>query len=135
MRTFPTSQPSRSTEKLIATAPGWTLDAQGRLHARGIEYQVQYSVDGVPITDTMASTFASSPDPLNFRSVEVSTANVPAEYGNKLAGVIAVNTRSGLDMDNGGDVDYSGGSFNTHELAFDFGGHKNKFGWFVSAGR
>ncbi|HEY6122086.1 MAG TPA: TonB-dependent receptor, partial [Pyrinomonadaceae bacterium] len=132
IRTFPTSEPSRSTEKLIATAPGWTLDAQGRLHARGIEYQVQYSIDGVPVTDTMASTFASSPDPRNFRSVEISTANVPAEYGNKTAGVIAVNTRSGLEMNTSGSIDYSGGTFNTHELSFDAGGHRKKFGWFVS---
>ncbi|HEX6717525.1 MAG TPA: TonB-dependent receptor [Pyrinomonadaceae bacterium] len=133
IRTFPTSEPSRSTEKLIATAPGWTLDAQGRLHARGIEYQVQYSIDGVPVTDTMASTFASSPDPRNFRSVEISTANVPAEYGNKTSGVIAVNTRSGLDMDRSGHVDFSGGTFDTQELSFDAGGHKKKFGWFASA--
>jgi hypothetical protein len=133
IRSFATSQPSRSTEKLIATAPGWTLDAQGRLHARGIEYQVQYSIDGVPVTDTMASTFASSPDARNFRSVEITTANVPAEYGNKTAGVIAVNTRSGLELDNAGHIDYSGGTFNTHELSFDIGGHKNKFGWFASA--
>src|SRR5262249_366678 len=73
--TFLTNQPSRSAEEMVATAPGWTLDANGRLHARGIEYQVQYSVDGIPITDTMASTFASSPDPRNFRSVEVTTSN------------------------------------------------------------
>src|SRR5262249_31521459 len=87
---FPTSQRSRSAEEIAATAPGWTQDANGRLHARGIEYQVQYSIDGIPITDTIADTFASAPDARNFRSVEVSTANVPAEYGNKLAGVIAV---------------------------------------------
>jgi hypothetical protein len=130
---FPTSQPSRSTEKLIATSPGWTLDANNRLHARGIEYQVQYSIDGVPVTDTMASTFASSPDPRTFRSVEVTSSNVPAEYGNKLAGVISVNTRSGLEIDKSGSISYSGGSFNTHEVSFDAGGHTKKFGYFVSA--
>src|SRR5689334_13492349 len=31
---FPTAQPSRSAEEVIATAPGWTQDANGRLHAR-----------------------------------------------------------------------------------------------------
>jgi hypothetical protein len=93
---WPTAHPSRSTEEILATAPGWTLDANGRLHARGIEYQIQYSIDGIPVTDTMAATFASAPDPRNFRSVEVTTANIPAEYGNKLAGVVAVNSRSGL---------------------------------------
>jgi hypothetical protein len=130
---FPTSQPSRSAEKIIATAPGWTEDANGRLHARGIEYQVQYSIDGIPITDTIADTFASAPDPRNFRSVEVSTANIPAEYGNKLAGIIAVTSRSGLEIPNAGSVTLSGGSFNTFETSFDVGGHTKKFGYFISA--
>jgi len=125
---FPTSQPSRSAEKLVATAPGWTEDANGRLHARGIEYQVQYSIDGIPITDTIADTFASAPDPRNFRSVEVSTANIPAEYGNKLAGIIAVTSRSGLEIPNAGSVTLSGGSFSTFETSFDVGGHSRKFG-------
>jgi hypothetical protein len=129
---FPTSQPSRSTEKIVATAPGWTLDANNRLHARGIEYQVQYSIDGIPITDTIASTFAASPDPRNFRSVEVTTSNIPAEYGNKLAGVIAVTTRSGLETPNSGSLNFTGGSFNTYEGSLDFGGHTKRFGYFMS---
>ena len=129
----PTAQPSRSTEEIIATAPGWTLDANGRLHARGIEYQVQYSIDGIPITDTMAATFASAPDPRNFRSVEVTTANIPAEYGNKLAGIIAVNSRSGLESPPSGSVTLSRGSFSAFEGSFDVGGHSGKFGYFLSA--
>ena len=107
--TFPTAQPSRATEQLVATAPGFTLDANQRLHARGIEYQLQYSIDGIPVTDTIAATFAGSPDPRIFRSVEVTTGNVPAEYGNKLAGLIAVTTRSGLEIPKSGDVSYSVG--------------------------
>src|SRR5262245_42262526 len=95
---FPTSEPSRSTEQIVATAPGWTEDANGRLHARGIEYQVQYSIDGIPITDTIADTFAAAPDPRNFRSVEVTPANFPAEYGNTLAGIIAGTSRSALTL-------------------------------------
>src|SRR5262249_10902015 len=106
---FPTSQPSRSAEQIIATAPGWTEDANGRLHARGIEYQVQYSIDGIPVTDTIADTFAAAPDPRNFRSIEVTTANFPAEYGNKLAGLIAVTSRSGLEIPKAGSVTLSGG--------------------------
>lgn len=130
---FPTSQASRSTEEIIITAPGWTRDANGRIHARGIEYQVQYSIDGIPITDTIADTFAAAPDPRGFRSVEVSTANIPAEYGNKLAGIIAVTTRSGLEIPQSGSVTLSGGSFSSFETSFDVGGHTRKFGYFVSA--
>jgi TonB-dependent receptor-like protein/carboxypeptidase family protein len=130
---FPTSQPSRSAEELVGTAPGWTVDANGRLHARGIEYQVQYSIDGIPITDTIADTFSAAPDPRNFRSVEVSTANIPAEFGNKLAGIIDVTTRTGLEIPNSGSVTLSGGSFATFESSFDIGGHTRKFGYFISA--
>ncbi len=130
---FPTSQPSRSAEGIIATVPGWTEDANGRLHARGIEYQVQYSIDGIPVTDTIADTFAAAPDPRNFRSVEVTTANIPAEYGNKLAGIIAVTSRSGLEIPKAGSITLSGGSFNTFETSFDVGGHTRQFGYFISA--
>ncbi|HEY0547026.1 MAG TPA: TonB-dependent receptor [Pyrinomonadaceae bacterium] len=133
IQTFPTSQPSRATEALVATAPGWTLDANRRLHARGIEYQVQYSMDGIPVTDTVAATFTTSPDPRNFRSMEVQTSNIPAEYGNKLAGVVAVTTRSGLETETGGDVTAAGGSFNTFEGSFSIGGHTRKLGYFLSA--
>jgi len=130
---FPSSQPSRSAEQIVATVPGWTQDANGRLHARGIEYQVQYSIDGIPVTDTVADTFAAAPDPRNFRSVEVTTANIPAEYGNKLAGIIEVTSRSGLEIPKAGGVTLSGGSFNTFETSFDVGGHTRKFGYFFSA--
>ncbi|HSQ18897.1 MAG TPA: TonB-dependent receptor, partial [Blastocatellia bacterium] len=129
---FPTSQPSRSAEAIIATVPGWTEDANGRLHARGIEYQVQYSIDGIPVTDTIADTFAAAPDPRNFRSVEVTTANIPAEYGNKLAGIIAVTSRSGLEIPRAGTLTLSGGSFSTVETSFDVGGHTSKLGYFIS---
>jgi outer membrane receptor protein involved in Fe transport len=130
---FPSADQSRSVEEVIATAPGWTLDAGGRLHARGLEYQVQYSIDGIPVTDTIAHAFGASPDPRSFRSVEVSTASIPAEYGNKLGGLIEVTTRSGRELANQGSATLSGGSFSTVESAFDYGGHTQKFGYFVSA--
>ena len=130
---FPTAQPSRSAAAIIATAPGWTEDANGRLHARGLEAQIQYSIDGIPVTDTIADIFASAPDPRNFRSVEISTAYLPAEYGNKLAGVIAVTSRSGREMASQSSLTLSGGSFSTFETSFDVGGHAGKFGYFISA--
>ena len=129
---FPTSQPSRSAVEIVSTAPGWTQDANGRLHARGVEAQIQYSIDGIPVTDVIADSFSASPDPRNFRSIEVTTANIPAEYGNKLAGLVAVTTRSGLEIPNAGSVTLSGGSYSTFETSFDVGGHTRKFGYLVS---
>jgi hypothetical protein len=37
IKRLPTAQPSRSAAAIISTAPGWTEDANGRLHARGLE--------------------------------------------------------------------------------------------------
>ena len=129
---FPTAQPSRSAMEIVATVPGWTQDANGRLHARGVESQIQYSIDGIPLTDAIADSFAAAPDPRNFRSVEVTTSNIPAEYGNKLAGLVAVTSRSGLEIPKAGSVTLSGGSFSTFETSFDVGGHTRKFGYLVS---
>src|SRR5687768_2080153 len=43
--------PSRGIEAIVASAPGFAPDDNGRLHPRGSESQVQYVIDGVPVTD------------------------------------------------------------------------------------
>ena len=87
--------PSRGIEAIVASAPGFAPDDNGRLHPRGSESQVQYVVDGVPITDNLSAIFSTSLDARTLRTVEVMTGGIPAEFGDKLAGVINVNTRSG----------------------------------------
>ncbi len=89
--------PSRAIESMVASAPGFVTDDNGRMHPRGSESQVQYVVDGVPITDNMSAIFSTSLDARTLRTVEVLTGGIPAEFGDKLAGVINVNTRSGLE--------------------------------------
>ena len=44
----------------------------------------------------------------------------------------AILARTGA-IPRAGSVSYSGGSFNTHEGSFDFGGHTRKWGYFMSA--
>ena len=43
---------------LINMEPGWLLEAGGVLHPRGSEYQTQYVVDGIPLTDNRSAGFA-----------------------------------------------------------------------------
>src|SRR6185295_16860388 len=88
--------PSRAIESMVSSAPGFVTDDNGRMHPRGSESQVQYVVDGVPITDNMSAIFSTSLDARTLRTVEVLTGGIPAEFGDKLAGVINVNTRSGM---------------------------------------
>src|SRR5215213_8054755 len=89
--------PSRAIESIVASTPGFVTDDNGRMHPRGSESQVQYVIDGVSVTDNMSAIFSTSLDARTLRTVEVLTGGIPAEFGDKLGGVINVNTRSGLE--------------------------------------
>src|SRR5215469_13667327 len=93
------TQPGRDLSDLVDDLPGWLYEANGVLHPRGSEYDVQYIVDGVPITENRSPAFAPSLDPDDVESMRVLTADYPAEYGRKLGGVIEVTTEK--DMPSG----------------------------------
>jgi outer membrane receptor protein involved in Fe transport len=120
--------PSRGIEAIVASAPGFAPDDNGRLHPRGSESQVQYVVDGIPITDNLSAIFATSLDARTLRTVEVLTGGISAEFGDKLGGVINVNTRSGRETPTQGSVSLSGGSFSTGEVGVNFSTRTDKLG-------
>src|SRR5262245_54242958 len=95
-----TTLPGRSLADVVNTEPGWLLEANGILHPRGSEYQVQYVVDGLPITDNRSPSFAPEFDADDVHSMSILTGGYPAEYGRKLGGVIevvtAANPREGV---------------------------------------
>jgi outer membrane receptor protein involved in Fe transport len=124
--------PSRAIESIVASTPGFVTDDNGRMHPRGSESQVQYVVDGVPVTENMSAIFSTSLDARTLRTVEVLTGGIPAEFGDKLAGVINVNTRSGLEGPTQGGISFSGGSFSTGEAAVDFSTHTRKLGFLTN---
>lgn len=124
--------PSRGIENIVASTPGFVTDDNGRMHPRGSESQVQYVVDGVPITDNLSAIFSTSLDARTLRTVEVLTGGIPAEFGDKLAGVINVNTRSGLEAPTNGGLTFSGGSFSTGEVGADFSTHTKRFGFLTN---
>jgi len=84
--------PGRSVPDLVNTQPGWLLEANGVLHPRGSEYQVQYVVDGLPITDNRSPSFAPEVSADEVHAMSILTGGYPAEYGRKLGGVIEVMT-------------------------------------------
>src|SRR3982750_866042 len=124
--------PSRAIESIVASTPGFVTDDNGRMHPRGSESQVQYVIDGVPVTDNLSAIFSTSVDARSLRTVEVLTGGIPAEFGDKLAGVININTRSGLETPTQGGVYVSGGSFSTGEVGADFSTHTKKFGFLTN---
>ncbi|HYJ47928.1 MAG TPA: TonB-dependent receptor, partial [Pyrinomonadaceae bacterium] len=127
-----TAAPSRAIESIVASTPGFVTDDNGRMHPRGSESQVQYVIDGVPVTDNLSAIFSTSVDARSLRTVEVLTGGIPAEFGDKLAGVININTRSGLETPTQGGIYFSGGSFSTGEVGADFSTHTKRFGFLTN---
>jgi hypothetical protein len=105
--------PGRSVVDLLNTQPGWLLEANGVLHPRGSEYQVQYVIDGIPIADNRSPAYAQSLGVEEFESMNVRTGNYPAEYGRKLGGVIEVSTDHDRTPGFHGTAVLQGGSFGT----------------------
>ena len=119
-----TTLPGRSLADMVNTEPGWLLEANGILHPRGSEYQVQYVVDGLPVTDNRSPSFAPEFDADEVHSMSILTGGYPAKYGRKLGGVIevvtAANPREGVH----GSAVASVGSFATAS-----GGVAVQYGW------
>src|SRR5262249_18228226 len=103
--------PGRSVIGFVSSQPGWILESSGSLHPRGSEYQTQYVVDGVPLTDNRSPTVAPETEAADVESMNVLTANFPAEHGRKLGGVVEISTLQDTGRGLHGRVSVSGGSF------------------------
>jgi outer membrane cobalamin receptor len=107
------AQPGRELLDLVSEQPGWVYEANGVLHPRGSEYDVQFVVDGLPLTQNRSPAFAPSFDAGEVESLRVLTASFPAEYGRKLGGVVEVTTKKDVPAGWHGRLDAGGGSFST----------------------
>jgi len=105
-----TPQPGRGLLDLVASQPGWLFEANGVLHPRGSEYDVQFVVDGQPQTQNRSPAFAPDMDSDQVESMRVLTASYPAEYGRKLGGVIEVTSDKTTYQGWHGDLEAGGGS-------------------------
>ncbi len=109
----PRSLPGRSVQDLVVSQPGWLYEGNAVLHPRGSEYQTQFVVDGIPLTDNRSPSFGPEIDADDLDSLTIYTGGIPAEYGRKLGGVIELNTRREDDPGLHGNFAVSGGSYDT----------------------
>jgi hypothetical protein len=107
------AQPGRELLDLVSEQPGWVYEANGVLHPRGSEYDVQFVVDGLPLTQNRSPAFAPSIDAGDVESLRVLTASFPAEYGRKLGGIVEVTTKKDVQAGWHARFDAGGGSFST----------------------
>lgn len=107
------SLPGRSVQDLVTSQPGWLYEGNAVLHPRGSEYQTQFVVDGIPLTDNRSPSFGPEIEADDLESISIYTAGFPAEYGRKMGGVVELNTRRQTDPGLHGDFLVSGGSYDT----------------------
>ncbi len=109
----PTGLPGRGLLDLVAMQPGWTFEANGILHPRESEYDTQFIVNGFPVYDNRSPAFAPTVDADNVESMKIYASGIPAEFGQKLGGVIEVNTERNTAPGFHGVAVLQGGSFDT----------------------
>jgi len=107
------SLPGRSLQDLVNSQPGWLYEGNAVLHPRGSEYQTQFVVDGIPLTDNRSPSFGPEIEADDVQSMSIYTAGIPAEYGRKMGGVVEVNTLQDSQPGFHGQVVLSGGSFDS----------------------
>ncbi len=109
-----TALPGRSIQDLVNSQPGWLYEGNAVLHPRGSEYQTQFVVDGIPLTDNRSPSFGPEPaEADDVDSLKIYTAGIPAEYGRKMGGVVEINTLHNQIPGFHGQFTAFGGSYET----------------------
>jgi len=107
------AQLGRGVTDAVDSEPGWLYEANGVLHPRGSEYDVQFVVNGLPLTENRSAAYAPPFESDDVQSMRVMTAGFPAEYGRKLGGVVEVTTVQDLPAGFHVASAAEGGSFGT----------------------
>jgi len=108
-----TALPGRSMQDLVNSEPGWLYEGNAVLHPRGSEYQTQFVVDGIPLTDNRSPGFGPEVEADDVQSLKIYTAGIVAEYGRKMGGVVEVNTLKNEDPGFHGQLTLFGGTYAT----------------------
>jgi hypothetical protein len=110
-QTFLTRAPGAgSFPNLLIQLPGAARGANGVVHINGDHGDINYVVDGVAIPQELNRIMGTEFDPSNVGYAEILEGAYPAQYGQRFAAVVNINTRTG----NGPpalNVDLEGGSY------------------------
>jgi outer membrane receptor protein involved in Fe transport len=117
--------------EVLLRSPGVAQDsaANGDLHVRGEHANLQYRIDDVLLPEGLTG-FGLELDPRFVQSMQLITGSLPAQYGFRTAGVVDIQTKSGV-FENGGTVEMFGGSHDTVRPSFEYGGTQGKWSYYV----
>ena len=116
--------------QVVLQAPGVAQDSFGQLHVRGEHNGLQYRLNGIIIPEGI-SVFGQTLDPRLVGSLKLITGALPAEYGLRTAGIVDIQTKSGV-FQPGGDISVYGGSHGEIQPSASYGGSDGGLNYFVS---
>src|SRR5208283_1683171 len=116
--------------QVLLQAPGVAQDSFGQIHLRGEHANVQYRLNGVELPEGL-SVFGQVIEDRFAQSMSLITGALPAQYGFQTAGVVDIQTKTGLS-DPGLSVSMYGGRWNWLEPSVDYGGHSGPVDYFVT---
>jgi outer membrane receptor protein involved in Fe transport len=117
---------------LIQQFPGVTQDsaASGELHVRNEHANLQFRINGIMLPDGVGA-FGQILDTGIIGSLALLTGALPAQYGQRTAGVLDIQTKADA-FNNTGSVSVYGGSHGTITPSFEWGGTVGQTQYFVS---
>src|SRR5580700_3025853 len=116
--------------QVLLQMPGVAQDSFGQIHVRGDHANVQFRIDGVQLPEGL-SVFGQALESRFARSISLLTGALPAQYGFQTAGVLDIQTKTGL-TNPGFAISMYGGSFNWLQPSFEYGGREGPVDWFLT---
>lgn len=123
LENLPKSSQTKGIESLLLNSPGVVPDEDGRLHVRGEDAQLQYVVDGIPITQNMTRIYSGLFNSGLIKSADFMTGGLNAEYGVAASGILAITTKSGFESPFFVNASGNIGSFGNKESSLEIGGN------------
>ena len=106
--------------QVLLQAPGVAQDSFGQVHVRGDHANVQFRINGVELPEGL-SVFGQALATRFARSISLITGALPAQYGFQTAGVLDIQTKTGVSNPGLALTAY-GGTFSWAQPSFEYGG-------------
>ncbi|MBV8729869.1 MAG: TonB-dependent receptor [Acidobacteriia bacterium] len=121
------------SQAVIYSTGGVAADGNGFFHPLGDHAQVDFRIDGQPISDQQSKVFSTQLPTSAIQSMEITTGTPAAEYGDKTSLIADVTTRSGLNAGRMfGSIAAQYGSFGTAGGDVSLGFGSARFGNFLA---
>jgi outer membrane receptor protein involved in Fe transport len=122
--------PNAPLNQVLLQAPGVAQDSFGQFHLRGDHANVQYRLNGVELPEGI-SVFGQALESRFAHTMSLITGALPAQYGFQTAGVVDIETKTGINSP-GLTLSMYGGQRDWLQPSFEEGGHYGPVDWFIT---